>query len=460
MARPPYDSSRANDAPISTQPTLTKPGTRAPGPIHQAKDPSLFRRVGYVATAWDNARTRYVMGAIGRQTSEEFRDLVKMIVPGLLIAAAGLIVTTALGAVVGAIAGTFVTPGLGTGAGLAAGAQIGFSVGLFLLDWLGVGFLVAFLATRMKDVGDHIAWGIKIAWDSAGNNGKIDNAAREMAEGVALFFSLLLQGLLLFIAEAAAAGKLGPALAKLRGSKLFKDCVKLEKWIADNYAQLCFRYKIKSGIRVIAGGGENAAQLSNFLAQARSVLGGLMLGGSPKFKTVQELHEFLTNRGLTLRENIPFGPDHPDARQLLYATTDNRVVVKIKTMGYKDGTRAGGTLSVEVTDGKGIKWENALYKLDRDGNVIAKWFRAADDVIFTAVSGPGKTGVQVLTADAKAKLKNGTLSAQDIEALPHVSPWELLEGGIVKPRDPKAFADRGHLDFAPGFDASGAAGLK
>jgi hypothetical protein len=277
---------------------------------------------------------------------------------------------------------------------------------------------------------------------------------------VGLFFSLLLQGLVAYIAEAAAAGRLGAALAKLRASKLFKECQKLEQWIADNYVQLCFRYKIRSGIKVIAGGGETSAQLANYLAQARSVLGSIMLGGRPRFKSAQQLHDFMTRRGLALRENISFGPDHPDARQLLYATTDNRVVVKVKTMGYKDGTRGGGTMSVEVTDGKGIKWENALYKLDREGNIIAKWFRGTDDVIFTGVTGPGKTGVQVLTPDAKAKLKNGTLTAQDIEALPHVSPWELLEGGMVKPRDPKAFADRGHLDFAPGFDAKGAGNLK
>src|SRR5262245_9942955 len=113
---PPYDSTRDNNAPTSTLPTYPRRGPRAPGPVSQTRDPSLLERVEHVALAWDLARTRYVMGAIGRQAGEEFREIVKMIVPGLLVAVAGLIATTALGAVVGAVAGTFVTPGLGTGA--------------------------------------------------------------------------------------------------------------------------------------------------------------------------------------------------------------------------------------------------------------------------------------------------------------------------------------------------------
>jgi hypothetical protein len=119
-------------------------------------------------------------------------------------------------------------------------------------------------------------------------------------------------------------------------------------------------------------------------------------------------------------------------------------------MGYEAGRRKGvATLSVEITDGKGLEWTNTLCKVDRNGRVIAKNLLGAETQM-------------VPTTDGKYLVftpRGAVRSKPDGSPMP-LSAFEVLEGGIATPLDKESFADRGHFDFRPGFDSRGAAELK
>src|SRR5580692_547347 len=117
---------------------------RSPGPGPTTCDPSVLERAGYVNTAWELAKARYVLKAIVSHTSKDFADIMASILPGVITAVEILAVSTGIGAGIGALAG-----GVGAGPGAAAG----FAVGLEILDLLGVGFLAAYVGSKIGTVG-------------------------------------------------------------------------------------------------------------------------------------------------------------------------------------------------------------------------------------------------------------------------------------------------------------------
>src|SRR4051794_37274927 len=134
------------------------------------------RRPLYVADAWDKACSAYIGPAIVKHTTADFYDLIKGALVGLLAAVLVLITTTLVGAGVGAI--------IGEGVGAIPGAAVGFRVGVFILNWLGIGFLIVYVASHLDQVGNRIGNGIGMAWNSRGSSERIDLAAREIAEGI------------------------------------------------------------------------------------------------------------------------------------------------------------------------------------------------------------------------------------------------------------------------------------
>lgn len=193
-----------------------------------ANDPGVLQKTGYVLEAWEVARTRFAGDSIIKHSEADFYELIKGLVPGMLIALGAVFTTTVLGAAIGSLAG---------GVGAVPGAAVGFSAGMFFLNWLGLGFLGMFLAERFADIGLKMYTGIKIAWNSKGC-GAIEIAAQEMADAIGLFYAALLQGLLMFLGAALAQKTLPASLRLLRESKLFKDSAKLEAWVNRNFAKL------------------------------------------------------------------------------------------------------------------------------------------------------------------------------------------------------------------------------
>ncbi len=218
--------------------------------------------------------------------------------------------------------------------------------------------------------------------------------------------------------------------------------------------------KWKSG-GIVEGGGErepNAPTLQSALAVAEDLLAKLVdFTKTPRkvkeeFPDIKAFHEAVKMSGFHLIERRVWNPGY----QLLYQGPEG-VVVKVKTKGYGGGVRPHGTLSIELTDGKGFAWENTWCKIDATGSVItrdgkvmgrvlAKTLLSADQIEMTEEQGR-------YTPLAKT-LAGKTDKGDPIYGKPRpIARFEAIEGGQTTPADKNAFADRGHIDFPPGFKA-------
>lgn len=203
-----------------------------PGPIGLRQSPDYLLRVGYVKQSWDLMAVKYGPEAILKQTGEDFSRLVNGFLPGLLLPLGGLIVTSLAGATIGGMLGAL-AGGAGTIPGAMAGGEAGFSVGLWILEWLGLGFLAVYLGSALSEVTKHFAKGALMAWNSGGTRVLIHASAAEMAEGLGRFFSLLLQALVaLFLKEGLESAektltqsKIGQRFAAFLEDKAFKKAV-------------------------------------------------------------------------------------------------------------------------------------------------------------------------------------------------------------------------------------------
>lgn len=166
------------------------------------------RNLSYVNQAW-NLATDQVPSAIVRQAGADFAEVIRSIVPAMLITVGGLFATTAAGAAVGAAGGALVG-GVGAAPGAVLGGEAGLSIGLWLLEWLGLAFLAVYIGEALAEISRAFTSGIDTAWRSCGDRARIDAAAMDMANGVGRFCSLLLQGI------AAYAAKDGVAVASKR----------------------------------------------------------------------------------------------------------------------------------------------------------------------------------------------------------------------------------------------------
>jgi len=212
------------------------------------------RRVGYVHEAWTKAQVCYTDAAVICQVGEDAYDILTGILWGLVMAAGVLVVTTGIGAAVGGAAG-FLAGGLGAAPGAVEGAEVGLVLGEGLLAWLGLGFLAGYLLEHFGEIGAKFQRAILRAWQSQGDPGAIDAAAREFAEAVGFFVSLLLQALVLFLLRSAGKGstRAARALGQLRDSLLFKRCPRLEPWLVENFPKLRARF-VKLEFKVLKEG--------------------------------------------------------------------------------------------------------------------------------------------------------------------------------------------------------------
>jgi len=173
------------------------------------------------------------------------------------------------------------------------------------------------------------------------------------------------------------------------------------------------------------------------LGLARRLVARYTTDGRASFENPAALDAAFTREGFRLAVNEPFGPPHPDARHLIYESPDRMVTIKVKTKGYSNGLRAGGTMSIEITNGTGTAWKDVLCKIDAAGDPIPSHVITPDRLVETP------TGLRVRREDGRIE-----------EIMVHEV---VLDRGA--PFDPDRFADRGHFDFLPGFDPRGAAAL-
>ena len=104
------------------------------------------------------------------------------------------------------------------------GASAGFEAGMALLDALGLGFLFAYVSDKLPRVCSLLRSGLRRAWDAPDcsyglEDSEIDAAARDIAQALALLFSLILQAIVAFLTAKgaqSAAERLPELVGKLR----------------------------------------------------------------------------------------------------------------------------------------------------------------------------------------------------------------------------------------------------
>jgi uncharacterized membrane protein YgcG len=146
----------------------------------------------------------YAGGAILESTGFELAQLRDGLVEALLFSLAILVLSTSIGAVAGGILVGLVSAGTGTAVGLATGADVGLDIGLAILNWLGIAFLMVYVATHLQVVMSYARRGVSLAWVAGRNpnherEADIEAAARMLSKAAGEFFGIVLQGIVLYV---------------------------------------------------------------------------------------------------------------------------------------------------------------------------------------------------------------------------------------------------------------------
>lgn len=176
----------------------------------------VVEAVGQKIHDFDTAITlskKYIGKALAAYGEQAIVEALKGLAMSLVLGAALLAVTTAIGAALGAIATFFVG-----GAGAAPGAAAGFEVGLALLEWLGLAFLVKWAATKIAEVGSAFGTFLSTVWHANGDAKKLDNGAIAFADAIGRLMGAVIEGLIMF----GAAKGIGKLFSSMRGTKAGK----------------------------------------------------------------------------------------------------------------------------------------------------------------------------------------------------------------------------------------------
>ncbi|MBL8999971.1 MAG: hypothetical protein JNK25_02400 [Phycisphaerae bacterium] len=143
--------------------------------------------------------SHYAFDAAKRRLGEGFDSLIRAIVPSILTSLAVVGGAAALGAGLGAAAGSL-AGGIGAAPGAVGGASLGASAGLTLLTFLGVGFLVKYVADRLGELADSFDKGATASRRANGAPTVIDTAARHFGDAMGGFVALVIEGLIMYFA--------------------------------------------------------------------------------------------------------------------------------------------------------------------------------------------------------------------------------------------------------------------
>jgi hypothetical protein len=161
--------------------------------------------------------------AIQKETGYEISSLLAGLIPGLLQMVVIVGATTFLGAAIGGIVGFFFG-GAGAIPGAAVGGELGLDLGVAILTWLGVAFLVVSIARGFGEMLDALRNGIEWAWAArnlpkAAEAKQVNAAARELARSVGILFRLILQAIVVYLLKKAAVGATRGAMTTARAAQ-------------------------------------------------------------------------------------------------------------------------------------------------------------------------------------------------------------------------------------------------
>ncbi len=170
---------------------------------------------------------QYIPGAVGRHV----KDSLFAMLEGLLVLAAGavviLAVSTAIGAALGALAG---------GVTAAPGAAAGFEVGLAICEWLGLGFLMVWIAQSIAAIGSAFGAFLGTVWNARGDQGELERAAVELAEAIGVVAGVAVEALVLY----AAAKGIPAVLGFVKGTRFGRAIGEtgLGKWLGERVGRV------------------------------------------------------------------------------------------------------------------------------------------------------------------------------------------------------------------------------
>jgi len=175
----------------------------------------ILERVGELIADFREAirlSGRYIPAAVARHVEDSVVAILESLLWMAVGAVALLAITTVIGAAIGALAG---------GAGAAPGAAAGFEVGMALLEWMGLGFLIAWIGGAVARIGAAFGAFFAAVWTARGDNRALDRAARAFAEAIGTLAAVLVEAVVMWaisIGVKAAVGKLkGTALGRAFG---------------------------------------------------------------------------------------------------------------------------------------------------------------------------------------------------------------------------------------------------
>ncbi|RCJ29408.1 hypothetical protein A6770_22000 [Nostoc minutum NIES-26] len=132
---------------------------------------------------------QYIPQAIAQRVDAILKDALAGLAISLITAIGVVSLTTAIGAAIGS---------LGGGVGAVPGAAAGLRVGIFLLEKMGLIFLLSWIANGLKDVGVAFGRFLATVWNANGDDSAIDKGARQFADGMAQFIVLVLEGIVAY----------------------------------------------------------------------------------------------------------------------------------------------------------------------------------------------------------------------------------------------------------------------
>lgn len=202
--------------------------------------------------------------AVMQETGEALDEVLSGILPAILMALAIVAGCTLVGLSLGALGGAIAGVGVGAVPGAIAGSSTGFSAGMWILEWMGLAFLVVhvgknmYQVTRLVESGFNDAWGTGArdvfglsTWDTMHyghdkipGHSEVMAASRKFACAVAVLIRLVLEGVVLYI-TARGVAKLPELVAQLRNSRLGEG---FAVWVEKNHQRLMSNPKLTQDV--------------------------------------------------------------------------------------------------------------------------------------------------------------------------------------------------------------------
>jgi nucleoid-associated protein YgaU len=160
----------------------------------------------------------YVPGAVARHAGEVGAGLIEGLVAFAIEAAEVLAVSTAAGALIGSLFG---------GVGAIPGAEIGFEIGLMVLELYGLAMLIELVLSMAGSLVSLLGQFIAQVWDANGDPKKIDAAGKTLAEALGTLVSAVLLALVMYVTHRGAKALTSTRFAQKVGQ------TRIAQWLAD-----------------------------------------------------------------------------------------------------------------------------------------------------------------------------------------------------------------------------------